>query len=419
MMRLLLLQKKMKSFLKSSNFYHRGSILILGFLFIFGKEACSLGLSTDSISFYKTNLSSIDATIKICSFKSTIAFSTPQLFDTSTNRLEIRVTEFHNYTTRSLIDYIPKSIGIHQLPDISLSTHHLILQDFESLGLFVFKIINNTFEYQGQIQLPEKCQILNAYPLDEKRFLLTDIYNHHPLDSEYNVSLCIYDATLDSITAEIHPVIPCIALSHLEHQWTSFDANFIFLAEPCGNKIHRFDHNLKNEKIIEFKEPSNWTNLSNNKIPFETSPDKVHPKIVIFKLIDLLPSFNRIETIKTINDSITEIICSTSDSNNIQNKQAIFYNSKQDVFTNHFQSYSTDIFGNSRNSIAEQLFNLSKSNWIGENKCITLSDDSFLGNPTLSQKENETNKEIYYQTKDPEFEFKIYNLNLSRIISDK
>ena len=409
----------MKSFLKSSNFYHRGSILILGFLFSFGKEVRSLGLSSDSICYYKTNLSSIDATIKISAFKNSVAFTTPQLFDSSTNRLEIKISEFTPYSTRSLIGNIPKSLSIYQLPDISLNTHYLILQDFESLGLFVFKIIKNTFEYQGQIQLPEKCQILNAYPLDEKRFLLTDIYNHHPLDSEYNVSLCVYDATLDSITAEIHPEIPCIALSHLEHQWTSFNSKYIFLAEPCGNRIHRFDHNLKNEKIIEFKEPSNWTNLSENKIPFETSPAKVHPKIVIFKLLDLLPSFNRIETIKTINDSITEIICSTSDTINSKTKQAIFYNSNQDIFTRNFQTYSTEFFGNVQNSAAEQLFNLSNANWSGENKCITLSDDSFLGNPNLSKTENESNKEIYYQTNDPEFVIKIYNLNLSRVISNQ
>ena len=419
MMRLPLLQKKMKSFLKSSNLYHRGSILILGFLFIFGKEACSLGLSTDSLCFYKTDLSSNDATIKISSFKNSVAFTTPQLFDSSTNRFEIRVAQFPTYTTQSLISYIPKSLGIHQLPEISFNTHYLILQDFESLGLFVFKIIKNIFEYQGQIQLPQKCQILNAYPLDEKRFLLTDIYNHHPLDSEYNVSLCIYDATLDSITAEIHPEIPCIALSHLEHQWTNFNSKYIFLAEPCGNRIHRFDHDLKNEKIIEFKEPTKWINLSKNTIPFETSPAEVHPKIVIFKLLDLLPSFDRIETIKTINDSITEISCSTSDTLNIKIKQAIFYNSNQDVFTNNFQMYSTEIFGNTKNSAAEHLFNLSNANWIGENKCITLSDDSFLGNSNLSKTENESNKEIYYQTNDPEFVFEIYNLNLSRFISNQ
>lgn len=409
----------MKSFLKSSNLYHRGSILILGFLFIFGKEACSLGLSTDSLCFYKTNLSSIDATIKICSFKNTVAFSTPQLFDSSTNRLEIRVAEVPKCTTHSLIGIIPISLGIHQVPDISLNRDYLILQDFESFGLFVFKINQNTFEYQGQIQLPEKCQILNVYPIDEKRFLLTDIYNHHPLDSNYNVSLCIYDATLDSITAEIHPEIPCIALSHLEHQWTNFNSKYIFLAEPCGNSIHRFDLNLKNEKIIQFKEPSNWINLSNNKIPFETSPAKVHPKIVIFKLLDLLPKFNRIEAIKTINDSLTEITCSTTDSINIKIKQAIFYNSNQDIFTRNFQTYSTEIFGNTQNSSDEQFFNLSNANWIGENKCFTLSDDSFLVNSNLSKTENESNKEIYYQTNDPEFVFKIYNLNLSRVISNQ
>jgi hypothetical protein len=356
-----------------------------------------------------THIISIDPLNKASISDNQVAFISAKSWNMDKRKLEINKLNLKNLELIKLSIEIPTSLKILQCPAICMTDSFFLIQDEFKLNWFLFKNVNNQYKLIEQIPLPPHTMAFDARALNEHQFLLTDIYNHHPMDSVKNTTLLIYDARIRKFIAELHPDIPCIGLSHFPQNWISQNETFIALAEPCGSTIRLYDLKLKPIRSIKLPESRNWKNLYGNKLPIETSPAFIDPKSLIEKLSPILSIFSRIETIHFANDSLLLISCSLPDSTRFE-KENFVYNINSNVF---LQASSVSIARNYENSDrieSAQTFQITPDQLIRNGICISLEEDNFIPDPTLTTIENEINKDKFYEDHDPEFIIRISSI---------
>lgn len=397
--------------LKNNKSINRGSILILGFTFFVTLRIMAYDSNPDSLTSINTGISAMNPDVTQNRSGNSLSFTTTSLFNKQTRKLEIIIYDPHLKIKTELKGTIPKNIVIQSSPIFAINKNYLIIQDDDAMNLHLFSISNTNFIFKNTIKLPEKTKFFCIQFLEKNLFLFSDMYNHHPLEKKFNVSLSIYDASKNKIINTIHPELPCIALSHLDHRWIEFNLENIFLVEPCGNAIHVYDHNLKEEKIIHIETDSKWIDLPKLQLPFETSTDKIHPKFLIEKLKPFIHSFNHIEFISIVNDTLLFLSCTNSDSTSKNESIAFIYNLKEYKLKNHIEfTRNSKQWGN--NSISEELTTIFNSKLLIGNKSISISSDSYKPDKNLKYNENQLLKDKYYETHNPEFIIELAPLHL-------
>ncbi len=399
----------MKSFsISKRSSKNRGVIMALCFLISFSFNSFGK-IANDTIIL--TNENSIDPTFRSCISDNFYSYSTSHSWDINKREIVISKLNLKNHVISKLSIKVPTNIKILQCPTYCLTDSFLLLQDEYDLQWFLFKNMFGKYKFIDKIILPKNTMALNAKVLNEHMFLLTDIYNHHPLDSVSNVSLCTYDALLRKVTHEIHPVLPCIGLSHFPQNWISQNDKFIAVAEPCGNKIQIYNINLKLTRTISLPLSSSWTNLPGNKIPIETSPALINPKEFIGNFKNTISKFSRIETLQFANDSLLLISCNHPDSAQVTHENFV-YNAKQDLFMDpkFITIKSSEV--SDTNKTSGLTFHITPHQLLRNGICIMLLEDNFIPNPKLTTQENENNKNTFYEKNDPEFIIRLSKIEI-------
>ncbi len=382
---------------------NRGTIIFLCFFVLIAPKA-NAGVEKDTIIFTKE--SSVDPLYRSSIFQDQFVFATSTSWDLSQRILTLNKLELVRYALSKIKILIPTNIKLLQCPTFCITDSFLLLQDEYDLNWFLFIKKAGQYTYLEQLSPPPRTIFFKAKAISESKFLLTDNYNHHSADSVYNTSLCIYDARLRQFTAEIHPGLPCIGLSHFPQNWISNNSKQIALSEPCGNKIYLYDLALKLTEMICLPVDKHWIDLPENKIPLETRPEKINPKALIEKLNTLLPTFSRIETIHFVNDSILLVNCTIPDS--LKSKKTTYiYNTQNRSFEKpeYISFYSKENMAFEKANTPS--LNLTPYQLFSEGIYISLEDDNFIPNPNFTISQNETNKNNFYENNDPEFIIRI------------
>jgi hypothetical protein len=403
---------------KSNRSFYRGSAMILGFTFMISQASIADNQSLrDTV--INTSLSALEPIISSSVTPHEIFYSTPELFDSASRVLQINKLNTQDFKQEKKYCHIPKQIFIAGAPMFCINGSYLLLQDDETLELNLFKNKSDTFKFICKIIPPERTKYFEMLPLGKEQFLLIDLYNHHPSEDKFNTSLSVYEPSLNRISITIHPDLPCIAWSHFPKKWVTLNDSSIFLSEPCGTIIHEYDHSLKPKATIELPAMASWKNLPANRFPFETSPDKIHPKLLIDELKTINRRVNRIENITAVDDSLLIISCTGADSLDASKKIAFLYNPKTKQFwAQPITCFSTTAM-NSSSKINSSIETILNSAWSGISRSITIDNDSFIPQTGLTQEENEQLKNKYYETHDPEFIFKAYTTHLDQLLRDK
>lgn len=399
----------MKSFFQNNlHLINRGAFKALCLLLLFSAEIHAEGIRDTLIL---THEISVDPLQRSSISESEFAFITAKSWNMNNREMTFSIIDLKTLKLRLTKIKIPTSIKILQCPTFCMNNLFLLIQDEYDLDWFLFKNIAGEFKFIEKLSLPKKTMAFNARVLNNHLFLLTDIYNHHPLDSTFNTSLCIYDAFKRKVIRTIHPDVPCIGLSHFPQNWISQNAKFIALAEPCGNKIQLYDLDLKLIRTINLPTTENWVNLPGNKLPIETSPLVIEPKSLIEELIPIMKTFSRIKTIHFANDSLLIVSCNSPDSS-IDSNENYIYN----VFDNKFQSPNSISISYPETKTdrvkPKKTFDINPNQQIRSGVCISLESENFIMDPNLTLEENEINKNNFYEKNDPEFIIRISKIEI-------
>jgi hypothetical protein len=342
-----------------------------------------------------------------------VYYYTNDEWKSESRELKIFQVDIDSERKDSFIITLPEDIIIHTLPFITINNEFLILTDDDYFEMHRYKNINNRYTYINKIHLSNYSNGGKMFVLENNKFLFQSIYNYHPDDKLYKSNLGIYDANNDSIVKLIHPDVPCIAFSHLYNSWISVNENTIALAYPCSYKIILFDHNLFAIDSIVYNH-NEWKDLPGNKIPFETSTSKIHPKILIDSLQNIKTHFSRIEKIFFINNS-TLMVSSVGNNIEVKSRRIDLWKSHHNnspVFTGLKTKIENDISDTILVNALPLQLNSPLDISITKNKAYILTNEDFLPEQNISVKEFNYLKDLYYEKNDPQFSILVYKIDL-------
>jgi hypothetical protein len=287
----------------------------------------------------------------------------------------------------------------------------LILLDDAYFNYHRFEKKNGKFIYINTIELPPHSAGKNMKVIEDNKFLFYSIYNFHPDQLINNTTIMIYDAAENKIQNCIHPDLPCIAFSHLPHEWIAINKNRIALSDPCGYKIRFYDFALNIKDSIVYH-PSNWKDLTANKIPFETSSAKIHPKLLIDKLLAFEDTISRIEKIEFVNNS--RLLVSSTCLNCGENKRRIdiwnMGNYSSPVYTRNALPIEYSDSDNINIDTIPLKLNHASNILFKDNLMYSVNDEDFEINRSMTVKEFNHQKDIFYETHDPYFSIAAYSI---------
>jgi hypothetical protein len=365
-------------------------------------------VSKDTIIF--TGKASIDPLIRTSISDNQFCYLTARSWNLEKRQLRIHTMDLEDFSSKDVIVKVPTVIKVLQCPAFTMSDSFLLLQDDYNLKWFLFKLAQGEYKMIEEIQMPPMTMALYSKVVEPDLFLFTDIYNHHPLDSVYNTSLALYDARQRKFIKTIHPEVPCIALSHFPQNWISQNGKHIAVAEPCGNRIQLYDMNLDLIKIVELPLSKSWVNLPGNSIPFESSPALINPKEFIAKFEPKLSDFSRIQTIHFANDSLLLITVSQPSISGTENLNFV-YNTKSRTFPEASKIMISKT-GNHINCKDSLTFHIDPYILIRDGLVLSIEEDNFLPDPSISTEANEIRKNQFYETNDPEFIIRISKIDI-------
>ena len=344
----------------------------------------------------------------------TVFYFTTEDWDESTRMLKVSSLETTSSKRDSFIVSIPETVIFYDLPEIALNDDFLIMTDEEKMDIYRFWKTGNTYKFLNKIILPPHTNGQFVSFLKKNLFLVQCLYNFHPLDSTNNTNLGIYDAATDKILNFIHPDLPCIGFTHLDMSYVTNSDNLIAVANPCGYKIVLYDFNLKAKDSIDYTPKTGWTALPGNKIPGETDPSKIHPKLLIDNLVALKDSVSIIEKIFFINNDYL-LISATGKSYGDNNRRIDYWNIKNSK-SPAYSFPKAKIYYNENDTIQLKkcplILNECKRSIIHNNLIYTLNDDDFFPEDNQLFKIFNNKKNIYYEDNTPNFSVSIYRINL-------
>jgi hypothetical protein len=381
------------------------SFLLLGN--VAGSQTCNL------MKQFSLPVNSIENRIEYSILSNTFYYCTKDDWKPEKRNLLIHTIEMDSGKKDSVTVIIPLGITISELPSIFAGEHQFILMDDDNMGLYLFNKTQTNYNYSSEINLPEGSAAVKATYIGDDKFLLQSVYNYHPDDKINNTSIGIYDALKNKVTRMIHPDLPCIGFSHLSLENIAFAGNRIAVSDPCGYKIVFYGLDLIAKDSIVYEPVSQWKNLPGNKIPFETSPSVIHPKILIDELIGLEDSVSRIEKIFFIDSKKLLVL---SKGNGLSNNRRVEIWNLNNLKSPAWSDANYKIRYVSNDTISTDKIPLAYNNSVRTvimNGCMyQVYDDDFLP-PGKLLFENFTNKKNeFYEKNDPHFAIAKYNISL-------
>jgi hypothetical protein len=326
----------------------------------------------------------------------------------------LKIFSWHTQSEKSdsIILNIPSNIIINHLPDIAINDEYMILTDDEYSDLYRFKKIKNTYRFVNKLTLPPRSNGKNVSVLKENLFLLECIYNFHPDSETHTVNIGIYDAAKDKIINFIHPPLPCIAFSHLPNKWIAFNNERIALAYPCSYKIVFYDLKLNKTDSIEFNPGNSWRDIPGNKIPVETDPSKINPKILIDHLQKMQDTVTRIERIFFLDNQTLLVSSYGSQPNNTSRRIDVWKTDK--LKSPVFSGYAMGINFAGEDSIIINALPpplQSTACIIKNNTIYSIQKDDFLPATNMTINEFTQQKDLYYENNDPQFLIQLHKFS--------
>ncbi len=362
-----------------------------------------------------TGKSSVINMISSCIATPFVYYFTNEEWNSENRRLKIYSVNTTNERRDSFEITLPASITINDLPEISVSDNYLLLCDDEHFDFYRFIKSNGKFIFSNKIDLPKKACGRYMKALGNDKFLLYTIYNFHPADKRNNANIGIYDAKNDKILKFIHPEVPCIGFSHLTKSWVTTSDKYIALANPCGYKIRLYDFNLNVVDSIDYTGAVDWNNLPGNKIPVETDPSKIHPKLLIDQLLLMQDTISRIEKISFINDSQLLVSSTCKNCGNEKRRIDVWMLNKWEKPYLTIPSFPVSYSVNDTIDIENaplMLYHATKSE-ANDNLIIQVRDDDFYPKQNIPVKEFNHLKDLYYEKNDPQFSIAVYRININ------
>jgi hypothetical protein len=358
------------------------------------------------ISGVKIVTTKLSVDYRISSFlgDSAVYFITTTDLNQNENSLQINSIGLYSGIQDSIIIKLPAEMVISSLPSFAINGTHLLMRDAE-YRLFRFRKIINNWKFNSVVAIPKGAAV-SEIGVTGKNFLLSEFYNMHPLEKQFNSSVLIYDPVENLFLKEIHPALPCIAFSHLKKEWIANNTAYIAIADPCGYRISLYDTQLR--LITSINGPdSSWRKVKGNKIPFNTDVSTIHPRQIVDRLLTFQDSVNRIEKIFFLNDSTLLVSITGFGLKDPQRRidswhlgEKINLTSSKIINPQFIRWPDPDIH-----------FNLpfaSKIN-IKNNKIIYLSDTDFTLSPGQDKNNFEILKNNYYIDHDPYFTLFIFD----------
>jgi hypothetical protein len=363
------------------------------------------------ISQVSTGKLSLDADIVSCIYKDDVYWFTSDDWNNMTGTLKIYHLHTAEQKTDSFFISIPKEVKINNLPSISINEKFMILTDDNRFEQYRYILSGSKYTFSNKIMLPDSSACNRVMPLTRRLFLFECLYNFHPGDNLYKTNLGVFDAELNRFVAFIHPQVPCIAFSHLLHQWTATNDRLIALASPCGYKILFYDFNLQLVDSINYNSPG-WNDLPGQKIPFETDVSVIHPKLLIDKLL-AIDSISRIERIYFLDNS-TLMVSSTG--KNLEDAKRMTDLWKIPGLEKPWLSTLNTIELSSSDTLFVNRQPLRMNSYLDigfmNGKQFAISDEDYFETVNRTVKENAHRKDLYYETHDPHFSINIFKVNL-------
>lgn len=401
-----LLKCHMNNFIKKC----RRSLIFCIFIY----SSLTTTAQTDNISLYpilefKTGKYSLGLQSESCITENCIYWFTTEEWNPDNRELKIFSMSYRNSKTDTLLINIPDSIQIASLPMISVSIDFLILTDDYNFNQYRYVREKNRFRLLNQIKKPGDSPVNQVTHIINDLFLFECLYNFHPANKQHNTNLAIYDAKNNKLTDFIHPLLPCMAFSHLEKQWTAVSNSLIAVASPCDYKIFLYDLNMVLKDSIVFR-PEGWKDLPGHMLPFETDPSIIHPKLLIKKLKSYEDSLSRIERIH-FTDNNTLLVSSRNGHANLRNNELW----KIGETKKPISSISIPIEYDENEIINKNRLKLQLQTPLRmdfrNNICIAFYDDDFFPIDSLRYSEFKKLKDTYYETNDPQFTISLFKIN--------
>ena len=385
------------------------ALLVLCFHFTISDPSYSQKLTCYDREIIPLDINSLSEEIRYCQFGNIFYYLSSQDLSITNRQIKINKLDLSKKLTTQICIQIPNDFSLDGLPEFSITEKALLIQDFNSLDIYLFKKDrNNAFKFSRKIKTPNNVKFFSMIQLSDDKFLLKDYYNHHPLDNPNAITLAIYNSKNSKFESLIHPSGPCIAFSHLQSSYIATNQKYISLAEACGDKIQIYDTLLKPIKNICLPILADSIILCTDSIPFETDLSKTNPKWLIENLKDYSNERSRIESIVFIDAE--HLFISIIPKHYYKNKRlGLIYSIKEDKFS------KPEIYGRIvqfEKSIEFPSFPSLKPFCTDQQLTILCSDDYFPDS-LWNANEFQINKNKYYEDHDPHFVLLRYKISIN------
>ena len=299
---------------------------------------------------------------------------------------------------------LPPMIHLYGPPHFAVGQGELILQDDSDLSLLRFTSGKN-FNFKSQIHLPDTTDAMQFEFIGPDRLLIGSYYNHHPADKKKDVSLTLYDTKRDKVIRNICPDVSSIAFSHLFNNYIDAGSNRIAVADAGSNKVYLFDLNLDCSDTVLIPSTVIDAIIATDTIPFETHTDKVNPKVLIEKLKSYSNSISRIEGVYLLGTSQLYISVIPERKYNTE-REVWCYDFIRHLFIGHERVSESNQFCSTLKFPALSDYRMETSG----RSLIICRDDNYLKHLCQSEKEFESERNLYYTKHEPYYDFLYYEL---------
>lgn len=355
-------------------------------------------------------ISSLEKDLTYCEWEGTVYYITNESIDIQSKRISLYSVNLKTGFTETFLLEMPKSLKIERLPfSFALNDQYLILNDDTEGKIFLYRKTGRSFHFENEVTIGPHLRFRSVTAMKNGKFLLFEVYDTSDTLAP-KVTLAVFNPYQNKTESVIHPVLHCMPFSYFEIYPVAVNKDCIALADLCSYEIRIFDYDLKERKTIRLSE-SDYEQIKNAIIPFETNPRKMHPKTTIFNLLELDKKIQRIERIYFENDSLLWVLSTN------RNQQ---YNKRLDVWNlNHTdQPYNKNVTLNIEfqpeipinPGCTPVLLNRFKEPLLKNGKIITVNSDPFLPDSPTDYAHYLKMKDEYYEKHDPTFHLQIHTV---------
>ena len=210
--------------------------------------------------------------------------------------LQVSKLNLNTFVQETFILRISSEKQFKGIISIEFSKDFLIVLSYD-----IIRVFENKNKYELVASIDNEDSYDEVHWLNQNKFLFSTSYHYHPLDQKINTRLSVYDAAQNRFIKSIIPSMDAIEYTHFTHHFVDVGKETIFFSNTLRYLIYTYDFNLNPLDTISTKK-KNWISYPGDKIPFETSLDKVGAKELMSQLSRDDKNHHRIEQVYTLED---------------------------------------------------------------------------------------------------------------------